>query len=52
MMPSVMIQFSEFMTPIVILFVIIVIGYFLGKIRICSISFDISGVLIVAVLVG
>ena len=52
MMPSVMIQFSEFMTPTVILFVIIVMGYFLGKIRICSISFDISGVLIVAVLVG
>lgn len=38
--------------PCVLLFSIIVIGYFIGKIKICNISFDLSAILIFAVLVG
>lgn len=40
------------LTPTVLLFFIVVMGVFLGKIKVYSISFDISGVLIIAVLTG
>ena len=38
--------------PILLLFAVIVIGYFLGKIRILNISLDLSAILIVAILIG
>ena len=42
----------HFMTPITTLFVVIVVGYILGKIRIGSISLDVAGVLLTAILFG
>lgn len=39
-------------SPITVLFTVIIIGYFIGKIRICRISLDIAAILFVAILVG
>ncbi|MEE1074296.1 MAG: hypothetical protein U0K93_02320 [Acutalibacteraceae bacterium] len=43
---------NNFLNAITILFIIIFIGYFLGKIKIYSISLDLSAILIVAMLMG
>lgn len=40
------------LSPVVLTFAIIIAGYYLGKIRICDISLDLSGVLIVAIISG
>ena len=39
-------------SPLSLLFLIIVIGYYVGKIKIRDISFDLAGVLLVAVIIG
>lgn len=44
--------FSGQPSTVCIVFTIIVIGYFLGKIKFCGISLDLSGVLIVAMIYG
>lgn len=38
--------------PVCVIFVIIIIGYYLGQLKIKNISFDLSGVLIVSVIFG
>ena len=40
------------LSPVVLTFAIIIVGYYLGKIRICDISLDLSGVLIAAIMGG
>lgn len=40
------------LSPVVLTFAIIIAGYYLGKIRICDISLDLSGVLIAAIISG
>lgn len=42
----------SFISPTILLFAIIVIGYFIGKIKIYNISLDLSAILLVAVTVG
>ncbi len=44
--------FELLLSPVTITCIIIVLGYYLGKIKICGISLDLSAVLIVAVLFG
>ncbi len=41
-----------FLSPVVLTFAVIIAGYYLGKIRICDISLDLSGVLIAAIMGG
>lgn len=43
---------ANLLTPTVLLFSIIIVGYFLGKIRVYNVSLDLSAILIVSVLVG
>ncbi len=43
---------NSILSPVVIAFSVIIIGYSLGKIKVWNISLDLSGVLIVAVFVG
>ena len=43
---------NSILSPIVIVFAVIIIGYSLGKIKVWNISLDLSGVLIVAVFAG
>lgn len=43
---------ENLLSPIPLAFAVIIIGYYLGKIKFFGISLDLSGVLIVAVLVG
>ena len=43
---------KSFITPTLIFCIIVVVGYFIGKIKILSVSLDISAVLIVAILSG
>ena len=40
------------LSPVVLTFAIIIAGYYLGKIRACDISLDLSGVLIAAIISG
>ena len=44
--------FDEILSPISIAFIVLIVGYYLGRIKLFGVSFDLSGVLIVAVLVG
>ena len=44
--------FTVLTSPIVIIFFIIIIGYYIGKIQIRGISLDLAGVLIIAILSG
>ena len=44
--------FTVLTSPIVIIFFIIIIGYYIGKIQISVISLDLAGVLIIAILSG
>lgn len=43
---------AVFFSPIVLAFVVIVIGYYIGRIRICNISLDFAAVLICAIIAG
>lgn len=43
---------SNLLSPLSIAFVVIILGYLIGKIKLAKISLDLSGVLIVAVLTG
>ncbi len=43
---------NNLLSPISIAFIVIIIGYYVGKIKIFKISLDLSGVLLVAVFVG
>ncbi len=40
------------LSPVVLTFAIIILGYYFGRIRICDISLDLSGVLIAAIMGG
>lgn len=44
--------FGNLLSPISIAFIVIIVGYYLGRIKILKVSLDLSGVLIVAVLMG
>lgn len=43
---------NSLLSPISITFAVIVLGYYLGRIKILNLSFDLSGVLIIAVFTG
>lgn len=43
---------SNLLSPLSVAFIVIVLGYYIGKIKFAKISLDLSGVLIVAVLTG
>lgn len=43
---------SNLLSPLSVTFIVIILGYLIGKIKFVKISFDLSGVLIVAVLTG
>ncbi len=43
---------NNIFSPLSISFAVIILGYFLGRVKILGVSFDIAGVLIVAVIVG
>lgn len=43
---------ANLLTPTILLFSIIVVGYFLGKLRVHEVSLDLSAILIVSVFVG
>ncbi len=47
-----MTRLISFFTPSAIVFAIIIIGYYLGRIRVGNISLDLSAILITAVLAG
>ena len=42
----------EFFVPTTLFFYIVVIGYLIGKIKICNMSLDLTAILVVAVIVG
>lgn len=44
--------YSTLLSPISIAFIVIIVGYFIGRIKVAKISLDLAGVLIVAVFVG
>lgn len=43
---------NSLLSPIPVAFVVIIVGYYLGRIKLFGVSFDLSGVLIVAVITG
>ena len=43
---------NNLLSPISVAFIVIIIGYFIGRIKFGKVSLDLSGVLIVAVIVG
>lgn len=43
---------GAWISPACIIFIVIIIGYYLGQIRVCGVSLDLSGVLITAILFG
>ena len=45
-------QMNNLFAPITLFFLIVVIGYLLGKIQICGISLDLSAILLIAVFAG
>lgn len=47
-----MILLESILSPVSIVFWILILGYFVGKIKICGISLDLAAVLIVAVVTG
>lgn len=47
-----MVAFKDFFSSVELAFLIIIVGYVLGKIKICGISFDLSAILVVSVLAG
>lgn len=47
-----MAMLSNLLSPLSVAFIVIILGYLIGKIKFSKISLDLSGVLIVAVLMG
>ena len=43
---------AEFITPVTVLFVVIIVGYAIGRIRIFNVSLDLSAVLLTAIMAG
>ncbi len=47
-----MMVLNSLLSPLSIAFLVIILGYYLGRVKIFKVSLDLSGVLIVAVFVG
>lgn len=43
---------NSLLSPIAIAFIVIIVGYLIGQIKLCNVSLDLSGILIVAVFAG
>ena len=42
----------DIISPLAVIFAVIIVGYILGKVRLCCISLDLSAILLVAILLG